>query len=100
MVPSETLSRGGKPNTNVGSGTLLQCGPSSFYLIAQGGLKGTSKPVKHVVFLNENEEPIQSKCGLSIENLINLSYQMCWKYPTATKVSTFDWSGIVLIALH
>lgn len=86
MVPSvETFNGRGKPNTNVGSGTLLQCGPRSFYLISQGGLKGTSKPVKHIVFLNENEEPIQSQCGLSIESLINLTFQMCWKYPTATK---------------
>jgi hypothetical protein len=86
MVPSaESRDHRGKPITNVGSGTLLQCGPNSFYLIAQGGLKGTSKPVKHIVFLNENESPSQGRSGLTIENLMNLVYQLCWNYPTATK---------------
>jgi hypothetical protein len=85
MVPSiETSNSRGKPNTNVGSGTLLQSGPSSYYQIAQGGLKGTSKPVKHIVFLNEN-----GQSGLSIEQLMNCTFQMCWKYPTATKVCHF-----------
>lgn len=90
MVPSvETFNPRGKPNINVGSGTMLQCGPRSFYQVAQGGLKGTSKPVKHIVFLNENEETTQGRCGLSIENLMNLTFQMCWKYPTATKVCLY-----------
>lgn len=54
-------------------------------MIAQGGLKGTSKPVKHIVHLNENEIPTGGFMGLTVQNLIQLSYQMCLKYPTATK---------------
>lgn len=71
---------------NVGSGTVLQNGANSFYLIAQGGLKGTSKPVKHIVVLNENESPVNGHTGLTLQNLMNLAYHSCFKYPTATKV--------------
>jgi hypothetical protein len=46
-------------------------------LIAQGGLKGTSKPVKHIVIIDENESPV--------DRLMNLTNQMCYNYPTATK---------------
>jgi eukaryotic translation initiation factor 2C len=78
MVPSESIRDfRGRPITNVSSGTSLQCGDSSYYLVAQGGLKGTSKPVKHIVIINENECPV--------ETLKNLTYQMSYKYPTATK---------------
>ena len=44
-----------------------------------------SKPVKHIVHLNENE-----KNGLTMMNLKDCTYQMCWKYPTATKVRIFN----------
>jgi len=88
MVPNESIpdSRGtrGRPMTNVRSGTSLQCGDSSYYLIAQCGLKGTSKPVKHIVIINENESPVDG-IGLTLLNLENLANQMCYKYPTATK---------------
>ena len=83
MVP-ESIPDRGRPMTNVRSGTSLQCGDSSFYLIAQGGLKGTSKPVKHIVIINENESPVDG-IGLTLLNLENLANQMCYKYPTATK---------------
>jgi eukaryotic translation initiation factor 2C len=78
MVPVKSIRDfRDKTVTNVSSGTSLQCGDSSYYLVAQGGLKGTSKPVKHIVIINENECPV--------ETLKNLTYQMCYKYPTATK---------------
>jgi ketopantoate hydroxymethyltransferase len=87
MVPRETQTDiRGNPMANVGSGTVLQNGANSFYLIAQGGLKGTSKPVKHIVVLNENESPVNGHTGLTLQNLMNLAYHSCFKYPTATKV--------------
>ena len=87
MVPREILRDfKNRPITNVGSGTVLQNGDNSFYLIAQGGLKGTSKPVKHIVVLNDNERPVNGHNGLTLQNLMNLAYHMCFKYPTATKV--------------
>jgi eukaryotic translation initiation factor 2C len=85
MVPNESITDSrDRPMTNVRSGTSLQCGDSSYYLIAQGGLKGTSKPVKHIVIINENESPVDG-IGLTLLNLTNLANQMCYKYPTATK---------------
>eukprot|EP00571_Detonula_confervacea_P016014 CAMPEP_0172307988 /NCGR_PEP_ID=MMETSP1058-20130122/8723_1 /TAXON_ID=83371 /ORGANISM="Detonula confervacea, Strain CCMP 353" /LENGTH=1152 /DNA_ID=CAMNT_0013020311 /DNA_START=101 /DNA_END=3559 /DNA_ORIENTATION=- len=85
MVPSvPTVNHRGKTEANVPSGTVLE-GPKSFYIIPQGGMKGTSKPVKHIVLLNENEEPRNGNYGLTMQNLINCTYQMCWKYPSATK---------------
>jgi hypothetical protein len=87
MVPRDTMMDfRGRPVTNVGSGTVLQSGDNSYYLIAQGGLKGTSKPVKHIVILNENDQPENGLNGLTLQNLMNCTYQMCYKYPTATKV--------------
>jgi len=88
MVPAELTrnQRTNKPINNVPSGTVLVCGPNSFYMIAQGGMKGTSKPVKYIVHLNENETPDRKYLGLTLPNLIQCSYQMCMKYPTATKV--------------
>ena len=78
MVPNESIpDYRGNTMTNVRSGTSLQCGDNSFYLIAQGGLKGTSKPVKHIVIIDENESPV--------DRLMNLTNQMCYNYPTATK---------------
>jgi hypothetical protein len=89
MVPRDTMMDfRGRPMTNVGSGTVLQSGNNSYYLIAQGGLKGTSKPVKHIVILNENENVVKGRNGLTLQNLMNCTYQMCFKYPTATKVRT------------
>jgi len=55
--------------------------------VAQHGLKGTSKPVKHVVILNENESPVGGHSGLTMENLKNLTNQMSMTYSSATKVS-------------
>ena len=87
MVPRDTVKDSrDRLMTNVGSGTVLQCGDNSYYLIAQGGLKGTSKPVKHIVILNENENVVNGRNGLTLQNLMNCTYQMCFKYPTATKV--------------
>ena len=59
----------------------------SFYMVAQGGMKGTSKPVKYIMHCNENENPVNGHGGLTLQNLIKCTYQMCWKYPTATKVT-------------
>jgi len=57
-----------------------------FLLTAQGGLKGTSKPVYYRVRLNENACWGPAKCtALTRENLMNLSYQMCHKYGSASK---------------
>jgi hypothetical protein len=67
MVPSEAIRDfRGRTKTNVNSCTALQCGDSSnsYYLVAQGGLKGTSKPVKHIVIINENERPVDGCIGL------------------------------------
>ena len=89
MVPRDTMMDfRGRPMTNVDSGTVLQSGNNSYYLIAQGGLKGTSKPVKHIVILNENENVVKGRNGLTLQNLMNCTYQMCFKYPTATNVRT------------
>lgn len=88
MVPSEDPrrnQRGKLENVNVRSGTVLPCGPTSFYMVAQGGMKGTSKPVKYIMHCNENENPANGHGGLTLQNLIKCTYQMCWKYPTATK---------------
>mmetsp|Transcript_54669 Transcript_54669/g.116166 ORF Transcript_54669/g.116166 Transcript_54669/m.116166 type:complete len:211 (-) Transcript_54669:130-762(-) len=86
MVPSkEIIDHRGRPQKNCHSGTVLENGSNSFYLIAQGGMKGTSKPVKYIVHQNENANPDGRHCGLTMQNLINLTNQMCWKYPSATK---------------
>lgn len=86
MVPSITTTNfKGKKVNNVNSGTVLECDAKSFHMVAQGGLKGTSKPVKYIVHLNENEEAVKGHCGLTQQNLINCTNQMCLKYPTATK---------------
>ena len=87
MVPSTTAYNfKGKPINNVGSGTYIPDG-DSFYLVAQGGMKGTSKPVKYVVHVNENSAPVDGRStGLTLENLIECTFYMAWKYPSATKV--------------
>ena len=87
MVPSTVAYNfRGKPINNVGSGTYIPDG-DSFYLVAQGGLKGTSKPVKYVVYVNENSSPVDGRSiGLTLENLIECTFYMAWKYPSATKV--------------
>lgn len=86
MVPSvQTFNNRGKPNTNCLSGTMLECGPNSFYLIAQGGMKGTSKPVKYIVHLNENLNPTGRHSGLTMQNLISCTNHMSWNYPSASK---------------
>ena len=87
MVPSTTAYNfKGKPN-NVSSGTYIPDG-DSFYLVAQGGMKGTSKPVKYVVHVNENSAPVDGRStGLTLQNLIECTFYMAWKYPSATKVS-------------
>lgn len=71
---------------NVCSGTLLPINAKSFYLIAQCGLKGTSKPVKYIVYLNENKQLVGGDPGLTMSNIHNITYQLTWKYPTAAKV--------------
>lgn len=88
MVPAEEKKDfKGRPVNNVESGTVLECGDGrSFYLVSQGGLKGTSKPVKYINYLNENEDPVNGLPGLTMPNLIQLTNQMSWKYPSATKV--------------
>jgi len=48
-------------------------------------MKGTSKPVKYTVYLNENINPGNGHYGLTMQNLISCTNQMCWKYPSATK---------------
>ena len=87
MVPSTVAYNfRGKPINNVGSGTYIPDG-DSFYLVAQGGMKGTSKPVKYVVHVNENSAPVDGRSiGLTLENLIECTFYMAWKYPSATKV--------------
>ena len=71
---------------NVYSGTMLDDTENSFYLVPQQGLKGTSKPVKYIVYQNENESLSGGYSGLTMDNLKNLTNQMSWLYPTATKV--------------
>lgn len=86
MVPSTVaFDLKGKPMNNVGSGTYISDG-DSFYLVAQGGMKGTSKPVKYIVSVNENSAPVDGMIGLTLENLIECTFHMAWKYPSATKV--------------
>ena len=101
MVPKENpYNHRGKPN-NVGSGTVLGCGPNSFFLIAQAGIKGTSRPVKCIALLNENIDPVKGYGGLTLENLMNCTNQMCWKYPTATKVCWwYDWVSAHFFRSH
>lgn len=52
-----------------------------FLLTAQGGLKGTSKPIYYRVRLNENAcwGP-SGLTPLTRENLIYATYQMCYEY--------------------
>ena len=68
------------------SGTGLNA--SSFLLTAQGGLKGTSKPVLYRTLLNENEyhrPSNQAATPLTREKLERLVYHMSFQYTTATK---------------
>ena len=62
-------------------------GPSyDFLLTAQGGLKGTSKPIYYRVRLNENAVWGPRGCtALTKENIANCTHQMCYKYGSATK---------------
>ena len=88
MVPSETTyDTKQRPVNNVPPGTALRCSENSFHLVAQYGGKGTSKPVKYIVYQNENESPSGASSGLTMDNLKKLTNQMSWVYPTATKVS-------------
>lgn len=68
------------------SGTGLNA--SSFLLTAQGGLKGTSKPVLYRTLSNENENHRPSNeaaTPLTREKLERLIYHMSFQYTTATK---------------
>lgn len=57
-----------------------------FILTAQGGLKGTSKPINYRVRLNENARWGPKGCNaLTKANLENCTFQMCHKYGSATK---------------
>ncbi|KAL7521041.1 hypothetical protein ACHAWX_005735 [Stephanocyclus meneghinianus] len=57
-----------------------------FLLTAQGGLKGTSKPIYYRVRLNENAVWGPRGCtALTKENIANCTHQMCYKYGSATK---------------
>eukprot|EP00593_Proboscia_inermis_P009976 CAMPEP_0171325968 /NCGR_PEP_ID=MMETSP0816-20121228/117145_1 /TAXON_ID=420281 /ORGANISM="Proboscia inermis, Strain CCAP1064/1" /LENGTH=225 /DNA_ID=CAMNT_0011825289 /DNA_START=1396 /DNA_END=2073 /DNA_ORIENTATION=+ len=55
-----------------------------FLLTAQGGLKGTSKPVYYRVLLNENFSP-NGGTPLSSDVLQRITYHMTFQYGTATK---------------
>lgn len=55
-----------------------------FLLTAQGGLKGTSKPVYYRVLLNENFTP-QVGTSLTCDVLQKITYHMSFQYGTATK---------------
>lgn len=58
----------------------------SFLLTAQGGLKGTSKPVFYRVIWNENFLfPVQNGTSLTKDLLTKLTYCMSFQYGTATK---------------
>eukprot|EP00559_Dactyliosolen_fragilissimus_P005779 CAMPEP_0184858258 /NCGR_PEP_ID=MMETSP0580-20130426/3389_1 /TAXON_ID=1118495 /ORGANISM="Dactyliosolen fragilissimus" /LENGTH=1354 /DNA_ID=CAMNT_0027354333 /DNA_START=16 /DNA_END=4080 /DNA_ORIENTATION=+ len=59
-----------------------------FLLTAQGGLKGTSKPIFYRVILNENVVWAPKDCGgspLTKAKLEELTYHMSYQYSTATK---------------
>uniref|UniRef100_A0A7S4IPA8 Piwi domain-containing protein n=2 Tax=Odontella aurita TaxID=265563 RepID=A0A7S4IPA8_9STRA len=58
-----------------------------FVLIAQGGMKGTSKPVKFSVFPNENlcYRNSDGTTPLTKELLEDVTYQTSFQYGTATK---------------
>ena len=91
MVPSETTfvttyNNKQRPVNNVPPGTALKISENSFYLVAQSGLKGTSKPVKYIVHQNENVNLYNGSYGLTMENLMNCTNSMCGMYPSATKV--------------
>lgn len=63
-------------------------GGYDFLLTAQGGLKGTSKPVHYRIIWNENAVHHQRTGGscLSKEKLEFATYEMSYQYSTATKV--------------
>ena len=61
-------------------------------LTAQGGMKGTSKPIYYRVLLNENafwgpHDGTGEVTPLTKENLELCTYHMSLKYPTATKAT-------------
>ena len=96
VVPAEEEN---SVKSNVHSGTVLSgeqlqilsgtgLNASSFLLTAQGGLKGTSKPVLYRTLLNENEyhrPSNQAATPLTREKLERLVYHMSFQYTTATK---------------
>ena len=62
-------------------------GGYDFLLTAQGGLKGTSKPIYYRVILNENAEyGVRNATPLTKEKLELATYHMSFQYSTATKV--------------
>lgn len=66
-------------------------GGYDFLLTAQGGLKGTSKPVHYRIIWNENAVHHQEQGGSSLtkEKLEFATYEMSYQYSTATKVRKF-----------
>jgi len=61
-------------------------GGCDFLLTAQGGLKGTSKPIYYRVILNENAElGKRNATPLTKEKLELATYHMSFQYSTATK---------------
>lgn len=88
---------------NVPSGTLVdhvvddykleEGGSFSFLLTAQGGLKGTSKPMYYRCILNENERPpmrfandtSKNLTGLDKSSMHELVYGLAFQYGSATK---------------
>lgn len=67
------------------------CNGCDFLLTAQGGLKGTSKPIYYRVLLNENAEiGCQGATALNKKKLELATYHMSFQYSTATKVWKYD----------
>ena len=57
-----------------------------FLLVSHGGLKGTSKPVRYCIRLNENAVWGPKGCtALTKENLQEFTHQMSYRYGSATK---------------
>lgn len=64
----------------------LQGDGYDFLLVPHGGLKGTSKPVLYRIRLNENAVwGPKGGTALTKENLENFTYQMSYRYGSATK---------------
>jgi len=62
------------------------CNGCDFLLTAQGGLKGTSKPIYYRVLLNENAEiGCEGATALNKKKLELATYHMSFQYSTATK---------------